>query len=898
MSSSKQGGQERVVLPQKMLQKKSYAWHAHDAREVLSVLKLTEDGITDETAKKRRATFGENGFTEVPEDGVLRRVFDQVRSPLAFVLLLAFGTTVVLGEYIDAGVIFFALFIAVTVGVLQEGRASRAFKKLAESQEKLATVVRDGNRHEIPAHEVVPGDIVIIKNGMRVPADLRLIRAKKLAVNEAALTGEWQAVDKSIDPVPVGAPLAEQTCMAWMGTFVAEGQGMGVVVATGDRTAVGQLAQDVQDVIEIETPLQHEMKKVSRAMLYLIAGLVLIIFLLGLWEGIALQNMLLTSIAVAVAAIPEGLPAAVTIILAVGMESLLKRGGLVRNLLAAETLGSTTYVLTDKTGTLTEAKMSVTSVILADRVDRKRELWGKSPLVRELFDISLAATDAYVDHNDEDVVRGDSVEKAILETAQRLNLSVEGNSLRGRRFDYLAFTSENRFAAGLSEVQALYRLCVNGAPETLLRAATQTLGQDGIQSMTDETRQEIQEHIKKETSQGKRLVAVGYVPVDYDDIPEDNIDALLNELVFVGVLVLNDPVREGIKEAIGGVKSAGAEVLLITGDNPQTARSIAEQAGIVGPGAHVVTGSEIAEMTDKRILDVIKEVKVFARVLPRQKMRIATILQQKGEIVAMTGDGINDAPALRRANIGVAVGSGTEVAKEASDLVLVNDSFETIYAAIEEGRRIISNLRKIVGYLLSTSTSEVVLVGAAILVGAPPPLLPAQILWANIIEEGLMSFAYAFEPGEKGAMQRKPRDIHEEGILSREMLLFMAFVIGVLSVLNLVLYFYLRSLDVDLETLRSAMFFSISIDSLFMAFAFRSLTTPIWRIPVATNLFFLGSFALSVSLLAIVLTVPLFQYLLSYTPLPMYLFALVIAFSVAALVTIEVAKWLFFERRT
>ncbi|MFT5036989.1 MAG: Ca2+-transporting ATPase [Candidatus Azotimanducaceae bacterium] len=898
MSSSKKQRVPRKVLPHHVLQKKTYALHAHAVQEVLSVLEVTEDGLSEAEAAEQLLTFGPNAFTETKQVSVFSQIFDQLKSPLAFVLLLAFGITTVLKEYVDAGVILFALLIAVVVGVLQEGKASRAFQKLSESQVKTANVVRDGKRHEIMANAVVPGDIVIIQNGMHVPADMRLIRTKKLSINEASLTGEWIAVQKNIAPVPVGTLFVDQTNMAWMGTFVASGQGMGVVVATGDNTSIGQLASDVQDITETETPLQYEMKKISKIMLYLIGAIVLVIFLIGIWGGMSIHDMLLLSIAIAVAAVPEGLPAAVTIILAVGMESLLKRGGLVRNLLAAETLGSTTYILTDKTGTLTEAKMSVTGIILSDCKDTKKEDWGSIGRVRELFDVSLCATDAYIDEGEKQTVRGDSEEVSILKVASDLDISIEGNSLRGRRIDQLAFTSEKRFAAGLSRTQGSFRLCVNGSPSKLLKNATRVLGRDGVEEMTDKIRAHITSEIETETSLGKRLIAVGYVPVTYDDIPEDDVDSLLSGLVFAGVVVLDDPVREGVKDSIMGVKSAGAEILLITGDNPKTALSIAEAVGIVGSGAKALTGSELSHMTDEEILAAIADVKVFARVLPRQKMRLAMILQQKGEIVAMTGDGINDAPALRRANIGIAIGSGTEVAKEASDLVLVNDSFSTIYAAIEEGRRIIANLRKIVGYLLSTSLSEVVLVAAAILTGAAVPILPAQILWANVIEEGLMSVAFAFEKGEKNSMKRKPQDIHEEGILSKDMMVFMAFVVTVLSVLTLSLYFYLRSLDISLEELRSAMFLSISIDSLFMAFAFRSLTTPVWKIPLRTNLFFLGSFAVSVSLLAIVLTVPFFQKILSYTPLPMFDILLVIGFSFAALAMIELSKWLFFERRS
>ncbi len=870
-----------------------YVWHAHDWREVLAILAVDRHGLTEAAVQDRRIHYGTNAFTEVPQTSWLMRTLMQLKSPLAFVLVVAFLITFVLGEYVDAGVIAFALCIAVLVGVLQEGKASRAFEKLANSQVKRATVLRDGAKSEINASELVPGDIVELVGGVQVPADVRLIEAKKLAINESALTGEWLAVEKSVGAVSVGKPLAEQSNMAWMGTFVSQGYGLGVVVATGDQTAVGTLANSVQTVEEVQTPLQHEMASISNVMLYIICGLVCFIFAVGLFQGQSVHDMLLLSIAIAVASVPEGLPAAVTIILAVGMEALLKRGGLVRNLLAAETLGSTTYVLTDKTGTLTEGKMAITGVIYGGE---KLVLEETDQNLSELFSVAYCASDAYRDAKD-GTLRGDPVERAMYQVADELGVVDGEDSYRAARIDYLAFTSENRYAGGLAELPGDDRLCINGAPKFLLSYATTCLTPDGVVPLTPALKEKIIAAIDVETAQGKRLVAVAYRDGEWDEVPETPATALPG-ITLAGIVVLMDPVRVGVADAIRGVQAAGAKILLITGDNPQTALAIAKRVGIAGPDERALTGKDLEGYSDQEILALIEEVHVFARVLPNQKLRIAQILQKEGEIVAMTGDGINDAPALRRANIGIAIGSGTEVAKEASDLVLVEDSFATIYAAIEEGRRITSNLRKIVGYLLSTSLSEVVLIGVAMLVGAAAPILPAQILWANVIEEGLMSVAFAFEKGEKGAMKRRPQDIHTEGILSRDMLWFMAFVITILSMLTLSLYFYLRNyLQVPLEELRSAMFLSIAADSLFMAFAFRSLTVPIWKIPLRNNLFFVVSFLISSVLLVGALQIPFMRTILSYQPLPLYDILLVGGVSLLGLVTIELGKYLFFEKR-
>lgn len=871
-------------------------FHAVSVEEVFIKLDSSAEGLSPEEVIERQAKSGKNTFTRGKRDNVFTRLFEQIKSPLAFVLIIAFAVTFALEEYVDAFVIMAALLVAVIVGVIQEGRSSKAFDTLAKSQTHHATVLREGKKQQILAEDLVIGDVVFLQNGDQVPADVRVFQAKNLSINEAPLTGEWIAVDKDVFPNPPGTAFAEQSAMAWMGTFVAEGYGRGVVVAIGDETAVGQLAKDVRDVVEVETPIQTEMARISRMMLYLICVLVAIIFAIGLIQGQSVHDMLIMSIAIAVASIPEGMPAAVTIILAVGMEALLRRGGLVRNLLAAETLGSTTYVLTDKTGTLTEAKMAITGFInsdgeVADISDVHNRYLSAS------FDIALAATDAYTDAAAEEyTVHGDPVEVAILRTAAQFGHREEGDSLRGQRIDYYGFTSENMFAAGLSTHNGERWLCCNGAPALLLAAATHMLTPQGEREATDEHKRAIQNAINTATKQGKRLVAVGYKPVNYGSIPNDG-EVLLEDLIFAGVMIFDDPVRDGVAEAIAGVQSAGARVLLITGDNAQTALSIAQQVGIAKEGDVALTGDALTELSDEELFAALKDVSVYARVLPSQKMRIASVLQQKGEIVAMTGDGINDAPALRRANIGVAIGSGTEVAKEASDLVLIKDSFAVIYAAIEEGRRIAANLQKILGYLLATSLSEVVLIGAALLVGAPVPILPVQILWSNIIEEGFMSVAFAFEKGDKNAMQRKPRDIHEEGILSKAMLGFVGLVITVHGILLVSVYFYLRHLELPLEELRSVMFLIVALDSLFLSFAFRSLTLPFWRVPLKNNVVFIGSFIISACLFVGVLSVPFLQEMLRYEPIPLKDWFFVLGFSTATLILVEVAKWIFFERQ-
>jgi Ca2+-transporting ATPase len=895
MSSSKIGITEGAA---------QHEWHALPVSSVLKILHTGAGGLSAGEVEMRRKRYGMNAFTQKERESALLRVFAQFKSPLTLVLFLAFVATAVLGDYLDASVILVALLIAVALGVFQEGKASRAFEKLSDSQVRYATVIRGGKKHQVEAYELVSGDIVFIQGGMQVPADIRIIESKQLQVSEAALTGEWLPTDKGAKRVAVGTPFAERSSIAHLGSFVSKGYGTGVVVATGNKTAVGTLAGDLEAIEEEQTPIQWEMARISRVMVIIILILITVIFAVGMFRGGSLEVMLITAIAIAVASIPEGLPAAVTIILAVGMESLLRRGGLVRNLLAAETLGSTTYILTDKTGTLTQARMAITEVVSIHTAAKKNKEhdWGDSiEVVKDLFDIALCASNGYLDEaqNEEEkyIVRGEPIERAIVEAAQDTGITLTGDSLRGRRVDFLAFESENRFAAGLTAVDSTHLLCLNGAPELLLERSVSVSNADGTEKLTDKQRSYFAQEIDTHTSNGKRLIAVGFKEVSFSGIPED-IDGLLDNMVFAGLLVFDDPVRDDVAEAIAGVMRAGASVRLVTGDNPATALSVARAVGIARKHDVALTGDQLAALNDTELLEVLKTTRVFARVLPKQKLRLAQVLQSKGEIVAMTGDGINDALVLRKANIGIALGSGTEVAKESSDLVLVNDSFSTIHAAIEEGRRIMGNLQRIVGYLLATSLTEAVLIAAALLTGAALPLLPTQILWANIIEEGLMSVAFAFEPVDKNAMREKPKDIiHEEGVVSREMLLFLIFVLSVFGILLVSFYEFLRIHGVSIEELRSVMFIAISVDSLFIAFSFKSLFTPLWQIPVRNNLFFIVSFFFSILLLLVVIWVPFLQHVFSYVPLSVPEFAFVFLYGLLSLMTIEAGKWAFFRKR-
>lgn len=895
------------------------SWEKISAEEIVLQLESNDRrGLSLEEVAKRHSIYGKNILEEGTHATIFSKLAKQFKSPLVSILLVAGVATLILHEYVDSIVIFIALLINVVVGFFQEERANRAFEKLNRSQERFATVVREGRKHLVPVEELVPGDLVEIESGQYIPADIRLISEKELSVNESALTGEWVGVAKDTAVIDRDVPLAERRNMAWRGTLVSGGYGMGIVVATGSDTQVGIIARELGTVEEHVTPLQQNIRAIARFISYVIAGSIAVIFVLGLLRGESIGEMLLISIAIAVAAIPSGLPAAVTVVLAIGMEKILRRGGLVRNLLAAETLGATTIILTDKTGTLTEAKMKLVNIYtlatLRGSTTHESELWTEDE--KEALRAAVLASDAYVEeqkkegHGDTEeerelIVRGRPIEKAIVLAGLDVGISKTHLFDTREQVDYLQFESSRRFGGSLNKGEKAKTNCfyITGAPETLLECTPFVYKNGKRQKLTTSIRDEFVKMQNKQSSNGMRFIGVAYKEVPWNKIPEKKVHAdggaeLLEEATFLGFLVFEDPIRADVPEAIKEVQKAGAEVLMVTGDNPETARKIACDVGIACSKKDVRLGSDIEKAKDdEAVYALIQKTKIFARTLPSQKLRIARILKNKNEIVAMTGDGINDAPALRSANIGIAVGSGTEVAKEASDIILLNNSFSIIVAAIEEGRRIIDNLKKIMAYLLSTSFSEIFVIGGALAVGAPLPLLPAQILWANIIEEGLMSFSFAFERTTPGIMRRNPRESSVRNVMTpvlKQMIVIVSVVTGVFLTL---LFFMLNWAGLPIEEIRTIMFVALSLDAIFFSFSLKSFDRPLWKIDLFSNRFLLFALATSILLLLAAITLPPLRLLLSLTVLTPLEVILLFFVGLFNLFTIEMVKYTLFVWR-
>ena len=872
----------------------------------------TASGLSDKEAAERLKKYGKNDFGEARKDHLPRIFLRQLENPLVLILFAAGVATFFLGARIDTIVIFAALAINIGIGMFQEGRSSVAFEKLKLLQEKRAVVLRGGMKREIRAEKLVPGDIVHLESGQAVPADIRLIEANNLLIDESLLTGEWVPVSKEPEAFRVSPgmakPIAEQGNMAWMGTLVAGGIGKGVVVETGPRTQAGLIAESLRESHAGETPLQKAIKRLAHTISIVIIVIIVALAALGVYRGEGIWEMFFVAVAVAVAAIPEGLPAAVTVVLALGMEAILKRKGLVRNLLAAETLGSTTVILTDKTGTLTEARMSVATVVTANEAATRTYRIDDAPLLppgsaRAVLEYAILAADAFIEPGTpgKDIVhiKGRPVERAVVHAGLLSGVSQDALKKMYVQKDFLPFDSARRFSAVLlrKNEAPLSRMVIVGAPEVFFDAIA-SLGDTVSRTPNKDDIAALQEFQDKASAQGLRLVAVAYKDTHCKTLREELTDVgkpRLENIVFSGFVVLHDPLRSGVKDAVSAARRAGIRVVMLTGDHQSTARAVADAVGIAKRTEEALVGSDIDALSDAELFERLKTVNVLARVLPEQKLRIARVLKAHGEVVAMTGDGVNDAPALRSADIGVSLGSGTDVAKEASALVLLDDSFAIIVHAIEEGRRIIDNLKKIISYLLGTGFSEIVVIAGALALALPLPLLPAQILWINIIEEGFMNFAFAFEPKEEGLMRRGPKG-GGSAVLTSDVKKLVFILAGVTGAILTGLYFFLSRTALPEEEIRTIMFIALAVDSIFFAFSLKNFREPLWRIPMFSNGYLIFALGVSVAALLAALYVPALRELLSLTPPSRINTLFFVGFGFLNLFIIECAKYFVFRR--
>ncbi|MBM4441314.1 MAG: HAD-IC family P-type ATPase [Candidatus Rokubacteria bacterium] len=754
-------------------------WHVLEIAEVESRLRTGGRGLDRAEIAARLQRCGPNELTEAPPSSRWVLLLLQFRSPLIYILLLATVVTLLLGEYADAVVIGLVLALNAVIGFTQERKAESSVRALMHLVSPHARVIREARDGDVESRELVPGDLVLLESGSRVPADLRLASTSALLVDESLFTGESAPVVKTTAPLGrEDAVIGDRTNMAYAGSVVASGRARGYVVATASATELGAIARHVRTGERAETPLQRRMTRFARLVATVVAVSAVAAFALGVARGQSQAEMFLIAVALAVSAIPEGLPVVFTITLALGVRRMARRNAIIRRLPAVETLGSTTVIGSDKTGTLTENRMTVQKIWAGGRTVAVREAGARGavavaddggvvrlheagPLHLTLLagvltnEADIALTDAGYE------TRGDPTEAALLVVAARLGLEPAEARARHPVYAEIPFEPVRQYSASVRVRGGQHVVFVKGAPERVLAMCSRRLADGGPVPLD---REAVLDAAHRLASEGLRVLGMAYGEIG-PPVGPDRIDEPAG-LTFVGLQGAIDPPRAGVREAIAGCQASGIRVVMITGDHAGTARAIGEQLGIASAEAPVVTGVELAAMGDAELRAKVLDVPVYARVAPEHKLRVVRALQSHDDVVAVTGDGVNDAPALKAADIGVAMGrSGTDVAREASDMILADDNFVSIYAAVEEGRITFDNLRKVTFFLISTGAAEVAAILAVLLVQWPLPFLPAQILWLNLVTNGLQDVALAFEPGEAGVLERRPRP-KGEGIIS------------------------------------------------------------------------------------------------------------------------------------
>lgn len=886
---------------------------ADNIEEIFQELETDKNGLSKKEAESRLLKFGKNKLPEEKPIPQIKLFFTQFQSPLIYILVIAGLVTLILKDYTDTIVIFAAVLLNTIVGFVQENKASRALQALKKVLKIKAIVLRNGNEKEILQQDVVPGDIILLKAGDKIPADARLIEDEDLKVNESSLTGEWLPARKHTKTLKVETPLADRDNMVFMGTIVESGFGKAVVTAIGLKTEIGKVAQMLKKTKEEKTPYQKKLARFSKIVGIIIGILAFLIFIEGMITGEKFVDMFITSIAVAVAAIPEGLPVAMTVILALGMQRILKKKGLVRRLVSAETLGSVSVICADKTGTLTEGKMSVAGVycqsgkLESNSNGHLTEIDGDDKMAPGLaLKIATLRSEAIIENPKYEIknwlLRGRPTDKALTLAGAEAGFLKEKIEKKEPKIGEIPFSPVYKFSASLHKSSRNQNiLYVLGAPELILKKSQYIEVNGKMEKLSQEKLTELNLKLQKLATKGLRLVAAAYKKTNDQKLTTKLKDteqqSVLSNLVFVGFIGLADPLRKEAKDAIKLCREAGIRPVIITGDHKLTAKAVAQQLGMAVEEKNIIQGDELAKLTKPELKDRVRDIEIYARVEPAQKLKIVEALQEKGQVVAMTGDGINDAPALKKADVGVALGSGTQVAKEVSDLVLLDNNFNVIVLAIEEGRAILDNIRKVITYLLSDSFTEVILIGVSLLFGWPLPILAAQILWVNLIEDGLPNIALAFEPKEKDLMKQKPQG-HEVPLLTREMKTLI-FIIGIFTDLLLLgLFFWLLKYSgYEIAHIRSIIFAGLAIDSLFYVFSCKSLRKNIWQINPFSNKFLVYSWIVGFVALVAALYIPTFQMLLKTQALNLFDWSLLLVLGIFNLLLIEATKWFFIARK-
>jgi Ca2+-transporting ATPase len=968
-----------MTLEGEAIKKHEHEWHTLSPEQILRHFEVQDNGLTTGEAKKRLGQYGPNQLKEAPRSSFLQTLWEQLNNFVVILLIVASAVSALLGDYVEAAAIMAIVVLNAILGIVQERRAEEALAALKKLAAPDAQVIRDGHRQSIPSYELVPGDIVFLEAGNFVPADIRLLEAINLRVEEASLTGESLPVQKNAATVlDQNVPLGDRKNTAFMGTLVSYGRGRGVVTSTGMRTQLGLIATMLQNVETEETPLQRRLDQLGRSLSIAALLLVAIVFVVALINQTEINGLFtdplaylqeyateitetfIIAVSLAIAAVPEGLPAVVTISLALGMREMIKRHALIRKLASVETLGSATVICSDKTGTLTQNEMTVTRLWVDGQfitvtgtgyipkgdflIGNQKVSLSKYPGAQTALWLGLLNNDASLETTGEEDsqqtyrVVGDPTEGALLVAAAKADPSFVEIKEAYPRENEVPFDSERKRMITIHDIRhpdpndlsPFYDeeqknwdvIVIKGAPDIVLDLCTQYQDlDDNPQPLGSEMRRRILEANETMTKDALRVLGLAYrVVKDVPDVAGDiKTEELEKDLVFVGLIGMIDPARTEVRPALEKAREAGIRTIMITGDYPNTAHAIAETIGMLKRGRGVMTGAQLDAMSDEELQKVIENTSVFARVSPEHKMRIVDALQANNEVVAMTGDGVNDAPAIKRADIGVAMGiTGTDVAKETADMVLTDDNYASIVAAVEQGRIIYSNIRKFVFFLLSSNVAEIMIIFLATLAGLPAPLTAIQLLWLNLITDGAPALALALEKGDPDIMQQKPR-AKSEPIINKSMgigiviqtftqtgAVLTAFALGLLwelehlgigtpagmNPLSYLLSFDWRSVDLGaLHTAETMAFITLSLCELFRAYTVRSERASLFQIRVFSNKWLQYAVGLSISLLLLVCVVPFLQNIFDTHFMSGTEWAVVLSLSLVPAISEEITKF-------
>ncbi|MCW6679240.1 cation-translocating P-type ATPase [Anaerococcus sp. NML200574] len=832
-------------------------------------------GLTSSEASARLEKYGPNMIESSNKKSIWKKIFEQIADPMVLLLIAAAIVSAFTGDAIECAIIIAIVVINAIMSIIQEGKAEDSVAALQKMSSPEATVIRDGKRGHVKAEDLVPGDIVVLETGDIIPADMRLIETSNLKIDESSLTGESVAVEKDASfTTNEDVGIGDRENYAHSSSIVTYGHGMGLITGTGSNTEIGKIATSLDEVEDKDTPLQNQLKKLSKVLAILVIVVCIAVFAVGYLRGGAdlLENFMI-AVSLAVAAIPEGLTAVVTIVLSIGMNRMAERKAIVKNLLSVETLGSTTVICSDKTGTLTQNEMTITKIYTNDKEyevegsgykpegdirDENKKVVESDDQIKLLMTIASLCNDANLIRDGEEYkITGDPTEGAMLTFAEKWNINQEDLNEKHPRIQEIPFDSTRKMMTTFHELDGKYYAMTKGAPDIIMKNSSKILIDGNLIEFSDEKRKELADENNNLASQALRVMAYAFKPLESldTDLTTENIE---HDMVFVGLTGMIDPPRPEARAAVAECHASGIDVIMITGDYFETALAIAKDLGIADSRDQAMQGSELNDKTDAEIREIVKTKRIFARVSPENKTQLVKALQENDEIVAMTGDGVNDAPAIKNADIGISMGiTGTDVAKDASDMILVDDNFATIVNAVEEGRVIFANIKKFVSFLLSCNIAEVLIVFISILLGLPSPLTPIQLLWLNLVTDAFPALALGVEPAEPGLMEEPPRDPRQSiisGDVKTNLILQSIYItIAVLAAYIVGLKWIFPD---SIEGAHTMVFATLITSELLRAFSVRSTKYTLKELGFTTNPNLIKAVLLSFSLLLVVMYVP------------------------------------------